>query len=69
MPPQPTSNERTLKINKEPVHMRVRVPQILHQEKQGYNMIITEIGEDILDALEVSLDFKLFVGFEQDSPE
>ena len=49
--------------------MRVRVPQILHQEKQGYNMIITEIGEDILDALEVSLDFKLCVGFEQDSPE
>ena len=55
MPPQPASNEKTLKINKEPVHKRVRVPQILHQEKQGYNMIITEIGEDILDALEVSL--------------
>ena len=44
-----------MKINKEPVHKRVRVPQILHQEKQGYNMIITEIGEDIMDALEVSL--------------
>jgi hypothetical protein len=56
VPPKPTNNERTLKINKEPVHKRVRVPQILHQEKQGYNMIITEIGEDILDALEVSLD-------------
>jgi hypothetical protein len=56
VPPQPTNNERSLKINKEPVQKRVRVPQILHQEKQGYNMIITEIGEDILDALEVSLD-------------
>ena len=55
MPPQPASKERPMKINKEPVHKRVRVPQILHQEKQGYNMIITEIGEDIMDALEVSL--------------
>ena len=42
-------------MNKEPVQKRVRMPQILHQEKQGYNMIITEISEDILDALEVSL--------------
>ena len=55
MPPQPMSKERPLKMNKEPVQKRVRMPQILHQEKQGYNMIITEISEDILDALEVSL--------------
>lgn len=55
MPPQPISKERPLKMNKEPVQKRVRMPQILHQEKQGYNMIITEISEDILDALEVSL--------------
>ena len=53
VPPQPASKERP--INREPVHKRVRVQQILHQEKQGYNMIITEIGEDIMDALEVSL--------------